>query len=205
MKRLVLIVEGESEEGFANQVLFPYLRGKGINYTMQCFKIKPSNGGLSKYTHIRKDILHTLHENEVVVSMMVDFYRLPSDFPGFKALRAMQMPHQELVKELEIKLKEDIDETKDRASGYFIPYIQLHEFETLVFAAIEGIDCWFEKERIKKEATLKNVLLEYPNPEDINNHPDTAPSVRLKKHIPGYRKVDDGIGISFKLWASTAY
>ena len=64
-----------------------------------------------------------------------------------------------------------------------------------MFAAIERIDCWFEKERIKKEATLKNVLLEYPNPEDINNHPDTAPSVRLKKHIPGYRKVDDGIGI----------
>lgn len=40
---------------------------------------------------------------------------------------------------------------------------------------------------------LTAVFQEYPNPEDINNHPDTAPSVRLKKLIPGYNKVVHGV------------
>ena len=42
---------------------------------------------------------------------------------------------------------------------------------------------------------LMNVIQQYPNPEDINNHPDTAPSVRLKKLISGYNKVLHGIDI----------
>ena len=40
-----------------------------------------------------------------------------------------------------------------------------------------------------------NVIEEPPNPEEINNHPATAPSMRLKKLIPGYNKVLHGIEI----------
>ncbi|WP_278622347.1 DUF4276 family protein, partial [Prevotella denticola] len=75
-----------------------------------------------------------------------------------------------------------------------IPYIQLHEFEALVFASINGIDSLFERNEMDYKGLI-DVIQQHPNPEDINNHPDTAPSVRLKKLIPGYNKVLHGIDI----------
>lgn len=191
MKRLVLIVEGESEESFVNHVLCPYLCAEGLYNAVQCFKIKHSNGGLSQYSHIKKDILNTIYEKDVVVSMMVDFYRLPSDFPGFDELRGT-LSHKEQVALLEARMKKDMEETQGRTFDNFIPYIQLHEFEALVFSSIKGVDFLFEKNEVDYKG-LTAVFQEYPNPEDINNHPDTAPSVRLKKLIPGYNKVVHGV------------
>ena len=60
---------------------------------------------MSKYSYIKKDILNTIYEKDVVVSMMIDFYRLPSDFPGFIDLKATQT-HQEQANLLETRIKE---------------------------------------------------------------------------------------------------
>lgn len=114
MKRLVLIVEGETEENFVNNILRPYLCSKGIYNAVQCFKTKHSKGGISKYSYIKKDILNIIYEKDVIVSMMIDFYRLPSDFPGFSELLDSQT-HQEKVSLLEAKIKEDIEKTKSKS------------------------------------------------------------------------------------------
>ena len=148
---------------------------------------------MSKYSYIKKDILNTIYEKDVVVSMMIDFYRLPSDFPGFIDLKATQT-HQEQANLLETRIKKDLENSQKQLFENFIPYIQLHEFEALVFASINGIDSLFERSEMDYKG-LMNVIQQYPNPEDINNHPDTAPSVRLKKLISGYNKVLHGIDI----------
>ena len=193
MKRLVIIAEGETEESFVNNILCPYFCSKGLYNTIQCFKTKHSHGGISKYSYIKKDILNTIYEKDVVVSMMIDFYRLPSDFPGFNDLKATQT-HQEQANLLETRIKKDLEDSQNQLFHNFIPYIQLHEFEALVFASISGIDSLFERSEMDYNG-LMNVIQQYPNPEDINNHPDTAPSVRLKKLISGYNKVLHGIDI----------
>lgn len=125
--------------------------------------------------------------------MMIDFYRLPSDFPGFSDLKATQT-HKEQASLLETEIKKDLEDTQKHQFDNFIPYIQLHEFEALVFASIKGIDILFEREEMDYKG-LMNVIEEHPNPEEINNHPATAPSMRLKKLIPGYNKVLHGIEI----------
>lgn len=193
MKRLVIIVEGETEESFVNNILCPYFYSKGLYNTVQCFKTKHSHGGMSKYSYIKKDILNTIYEKDVVVSMMIDFYRLPSDFPGFNDLKATQT-HQEQANLLETRIKKDLEDSQKQLFENFIPYIQLHEFEALVFASISGIDSLFERSEMDYNG-LMNVIQQYPNPEDINNHPDSTPSVRLKKLISGYNKVLHGIDI----------
>ena len=193
MKRLVIIAEGETEESFVNNILCPYFCSKGLYNTIQCFKTKHSHGGISKYSYIKKDILNTIYEKDVVVSMMIDFYRLPSDFPGFNDLKATQT-HQDQANLLETRIKKDLEDSQNQLFHNFIPYIQLHEFEALVFASISGIDSLFERSEMDYNG-LMNVIQQYPNPEDINNHPDTAPSVRLKKLISGYNKVLHGIDI----------
>ena len=192
MKRLVIIVEGETEESFVNNILCPYFCSKGLYNTIQCFKTKHSHGGISKYSYIKKDILNTIYEKDVV-SMMIDFYRLPLDFPGFSDLKATQT-HKEQASLLETEIKKDLEDTQKHQFDNFIPYIQLHEFEALVFASIKGIDILFERKEMDYKG-LMNVIEEHPNPEEINNHPATAPSMRLKKLIPGYNKVLHGIEI----------
>ena len=51
MKRLVFIVEGDSELRFVKEVLGPYFHSSGLYNGIQCFKLKHSGGGISKYTH----------------------------------------------------------------------------------------------------------------------------------------------------------
>lgn len=187
MKRLILIVEGDTEKTFVDEVLCPYLYSLGIYNSVQCFKTKHSNGGMSKYSYIKRDIINVLYEDNVIVSTLLDFYRLPSDFPYFDESKKMPT-HQKQVSFLEEKVKEDIEMTQNKIFDNLIPYIQLHEFEALIFSSIDGTDALFDRNEYKYKSMM-DVINEFPNPEDINNGPNTAPSVRLKEIIPGYKKV----------------
>ena len=193
MKRLVIIVEGDAEESFINNVLSPYFNSIGIYNYIQCYKIKHSNGGLSKYSHLKKDIVNTLYENDVVVSTLVDFYSIPSDFPGYNESLSYDK-HSDQVNYLESKIKEDIELTQNRVFENLVPYIQLHEFETFIFSDIMGVDALFDQSEYDRREFI-NITRQYENPEDINNGVNTAPSVRLKKIIKGYDKVLFGIEI----------
>lgn len=193
MKRLVIIAEGDAEESFVNNILSPHFASLGLFNNIQCFKIKKSNGGISKYNDVKKDIINTLYESDVVVSTMLDFYRLPSSFPGKKEVATIPS-HLQQTELLEKRLKEDIESTQGCIFDNFIPYIQLHEFEALIFSSINGVDALFDPSEFNRKEMLQ-VINEYPNPEDINDQPDTAPSVRLMKLIPGYEKVLFGIDI----------
>ena len=62
MKRLVFIVEGETEEAFVNTILRPYFQGCGLYNPVQCFKIKHTQGGMHKYSYVRNDVLNTIYE-----------------------------------------------------------------------------------------------------------------------------------------------
>lgn len=193
MKRLVIIAEGDAEESFVNNILSPHFTSLGLYNNIQCFKIKKSNGGVSKYSDVKKDIINTLYENDVIVSTMLDYYRLPSSFPGKQESLSFQT-HLQQVEFIESRLKEDIETTQQCTFDNLIPYIQLHEFEALVFSSINGIDALFDSSEYHRKEMMQ-VINDYPNPEDINNQPNTAPSVRLMKLIPGYNKVLYGIDI----------
>lgn len=70
-----------------------------------------------------------------------------------------------------------------------LPYIQLHEFETLLFSSVEGFESVLDN---KYSEQLKHVVLKFHNPEDINNTPIGAPSKRILSAYPGYEKVLEG-------------
>jgi len=192
MKRLIIIVEGDTEKEFVNTILSPYLQLNGVNH-VQCFKIKHSKGGLSKYEHLKKDIVNCLYETDVFITTLIDFYALPRDFPKFK--ESVEITNKsERLSFLEEAIKEEIECSQNKKFENLLPYIQLHEFEALVFSSLNGIESLYNsKEADFKE--LEKVIHRYPNPEDINDHPNTAPSKRLIKSIIGYNKFNDGIMI----------
>jgi len=191
MKRLIIIVEGDTEKEFVDTVLYPYFASKNI-YDVSCFKIKHSRGGLSKYSHLKTDILNVIYHSEVVVTSLIDFYALPKDFPRYEESKNIN-DKIEKIRFLEKSIKEDIEELKKQKFDNFIPYIQLHEFEALVFSSLDGFNI-YESNKIDM-LEINKVFYEYPNPEDINDNPNTAPSKRLMKYIKGYNKIIDGIMI----------
>jgi len=66
MKRLIIIVEGDTEKEFVNTLLIPFFNAKGL-YHIDCFKIKHSKGGLSKYGHVKKDIINTVYAKDLTI------------------------------------------------------------------------------------------------------------------------------------------
>ena len=193
MKRLVFIVEGETEEAFVNNILRPYFQNCGLYNPIQCFKIKHTQGGMHKYSYVRNDVLNTIYETDVIVTTMFDLYALPHSFPGYDEAQAIEN-HLDRVKFLEAKMKEDIEENQGRPFNNYIPYIQLHEFESLAFSSSNSFEALFEDNEMDYKG-IKEVISTFSNPEDINDSPETAPSKRMQKLIPGYNKVTYGISL----------
>ena len=81
MKRLYIIVEGPTEQEFVESVIAPYLRKKEI-YSVTPIKIRTSKtgrGGFVNYEHLKNDVRKLLYskKQDLVVSMFVDFFRIP--------------------------------------------------------------------------------------------------------------------------------
>jgi hypothetical protein len=192
MKRLIIVVEGDTEKEFVDKVLSPYLFSKGLQ-SVNCFKIKHTKGGLTKYQHLKTDLVNCVYEQNVIVSTLIDFYALPKDFPRYNDSFEI-INKADKLSFLEKAIVKDIETEKNNYFPNLIPYIQLHEFEALVFSSIEGILSLFGNNEAKF-SEIEKIINSYPNPEDINDSISTAPSKRLKNLIKGYSKVNDGIMI----------
>ena len=190
--RLNITAEGQTEEKFVKTCLSSYLGDKNISTDVRSIltrkdKFKHYRGGLINYKKAKRDIQTWMkHDNtdNVFFTTMFDYYALPNDFPYFEESKEIQNPYDR-VAFLEKKFEEDINDRR------FIAYIQLHEFEALLFSNPEIlIEDYFEYE--KEIENLVQISKEFVNPELINDKPATAPSKRLKNIIPPFDKVNIG-------------
>ena len=207
MKRLYIIVEGQTEQEFVNSMIAPYMQQHGV-YSVTPVLIRTSKtgrGGFVNYEHLKNDARKLLcsKKTDFVVSMFVDFFRIP-EVPH-KERWEKKSTHIEQVKEMEECIAEDINDSR------FIPYIQLHEFEALLFSSNKGFDSYFSEDNAKD---TQHIIDTFNNPEDINTTPTGAPSKRLLAIKDDYDKVIEGnlialeVGINdilakclrFRLW-----
>lgn len=72
-----------------------------------------------------------------------------------------------------------------------MPYIQLHEFEGLLFSSTDGFDFLPEIPKLNR-TELKEAVEKHDNPELLNDGETTAPSKRLERLVPGYQKTFHG-------------
>ena len=184
MKRLYIVVEGQTEQEFVNTLLRPWLNGYGIlDVTPVLIKTsKHGRGGHVNAEHLKNTINGLLCESndrDLVVTTFVDFFRIPNNMPGYA--EAMQLADSaDQVAALEQGLADVIHDWR------FVPYIQRHEFEALVFSSNAGFEKYCNEEQSTKTAAIVDA---FQNPEDINSSQETAPSNRLKALIPTYDKV----------------
>lgn len=184
-KRLIFVVEGETEKEFVENLLVPRFNNELGVYDITCFKTKRSHGGVSKYSYIKEDILRVVNERDAIVTTMFDFYMIPQDTSGYPEADS-KVNHLQQVELMERSIYQDVLESCNGKRICFLPYLELHEFEAMLFSSDAGINEYF-----KDEADLKmfySIQKSFPNPEDIDNGSMTAPSKRMEKIIPDYEK-----------------
>lgn len=184
MKRIIIVCEGETEQAFCKTVLSPYFTSKGVY--LETPLIKHSNGGIVCWPIFKRQIEHHLSENTYVTTL-IDYYGLYSKqgFPKWSEAESIANK-TERITYLEQAMLNDIAE---EARFRFLPYIQLHEFEGLLFHSLEIFEKNIPANELIGITELKKTLTEFPNPEMINTSKETSPSHRLKRIIRGYNKV----------------
>jgi hypothetical protein len=185
---LTIIVEGNCEEQFVKRILRPHLRQFEIfAKAIQVPTSKQQSGGVTSFTRIEKSIRLELHHG--YVSTMFDLFRLHKSFPGFET-----QPTQ-----LESKLHHLEKALADVISDWrFIPYIQAHEFEALLFSVPRELDLILctDHSCTSRLFELEAILLKFDSPEHINGGAQTSPAKRLIGLYEKYQKVRNGLAIA---------
>jgi len=195
MTRLLIHVEGETEETFVNQILRDHLVEKGFHLVSARIignsRLRDRRGGIRGWDSVRRDILMHLKEDvSAYATTMVDFYGLPKlgsgAWPGRSA--AATQPMAQKATTVQIALAADIKQ--HMGDGFderrFIPFVIMHEFEGLLFS-----DCAAFSRGVGRpdlQPAFQGIRDCFNSPEEINDSPTTAPSKRILNLIPNYEK-----------------
>lgn len=183
MSRVYLLVEGQTEEAFVRELLVPHYVRLGLYLMPIIVSTSPGfKGGVVSYAKVKPQITRLCRQDaQAHVSTLFDLYALPSDFPGRSdpTYPRHGNGHQKAVF-LETALASDINERN------FVPYLQAHEYEALLFVQPDKFAEWTDDRSAVRR--LCEVSQAHATPEDINDSPLTAPSKRLLAAMPGYQK-----------------
>lgn len=201
MIRLKIITEGQTEEGFVREILSPHLRQfqiESIAITIPtAVREKTYRGGIISFDRLKPIILRSFEKEGAYVTTMFDLYKLPWTFPGMDEAACIPNPIMR-VEAIESALKTTIN------NRFFIPYIQIHEFEALLFSDIATIDEVMTAQERSRITELDAIKRQFPNgPEYIDDGEETAPSKRLLKLYPSYQKRTRGIQIAERISLDT--
>ncbi len=199
---IMAIVEGKTEEIFINSLLKPYLADKNIFiYATQVSK-PGQKGGDVRFARVKKDLeLHLKQRSDTYVTILVDYYGT-KEWPELDNVPPQANPAQiaqtvnNATKEKVVALFAD-----QQAERRFIPYMAIHEFESLLFSDSSAI----ATELDISKADVDSVLTECREPEAINNSPQTAPSKRLDRWSRNgeFPKTTTGIAIAQAIGVAT--
>jgi len=184
VKKVLLLVEGQTEEQFVTEVLRPDLRANRVELVPVLLKTKRVKsgghfrGGVSTYAPVRRDTELLLADTSaVLVTSILDLYGLPDDFPGATQKASSAALWAENV---ERAWRQDIGSTR------FRPYLSVHEFEAFAFVAPSLCTTVFSPTQAR---ALDQVNVQFDGKvENINDGPDTHPSARVAAIRPGYEK-----------------
>jgi len=187
MIRVHVICEGQTEEMFINEVLSESFLNKNI-YLYPVLIGKPGHkGGNFRFERLLTDVrARLLGDTSSYCTTFFDFYGLPEDFPGkedAKAQRDISKKAHCLLTALTERLQHTLGtEPLQR----FIPYVQMYEFESLLFSNAAGLARAIYQTSL--EAAFQEIRDAFDTPEEINNSRVTAPSKRIEDLYSAYDK-----------------
>lgn len=196
MIRVFVYVEGYTEHFFVRDVLMPYLVSSFGEENRWRFDLIPViahtsreksgrkfKGGIISYKkQVKPQIRDLLTQNpQSWLTTLLDYYRLPKDFPG-KATLPTGTPYRR-VSHLKGEFANDINSPR-----FF--FIVLHEFEALLLAQPSTIGLFFPQHSQEIQKLIAEIGT--TPPEEINEGEKTYPAARIQRYFPDYRKPRDG-------------
>ncbi len=193
--RVLIHVEGPTEEDFVKNILAPHLYGRGYSQVSARLvgnsRLRERRGGIRAWSAVREDILSHLKEDRAsLTTTMVDYYALPQTkgraWPG--RAEAGTMPYNQKAATVENALLADISGELGNAfyPVRFIPFVMMHEFEGLLFSDCQAFGCGIYQPELAPE--FQKIRDQFETPEHINDSPETAPSKRVEALVPNYQK-----------------
>jgi hypothetical protein len=167
MVRLAISVEGSTEYEFCREVLRPYFQALGIYADAKMVVTKRNISGpnakggavsLERFAREVKPLLHTFD----YVTTLYDLYGFRGRLPG------------ETVESLCRRMASFLGDPRN-----LIPYVQQYEFEALLLASPEIIGRYLACSSLEIE--LLEAVQHCGGAEDVNDHPETAPSKRIEE------------------------
>jgi hypothetical protein len=194
MTRLLIHVEGQTEEDFVNELLRGHLMAKG--YHSVAARILGSGrqrGGIGNWPDARTEIRnHLLEDSGSVATTMVDYYGLPQTWPGrdkSKALNAIEKKARCVQDAVRKDLIKEMGRRFD--SNRFVPFVVMYEFEGLLFSDSDAFSQGINQPALA--VRFQRIREKFETPEHINDSPVTAPSKRVEALVYGYQKPLHGV------------
>jgi len=197
MARLLIHVEGQTEETFVREVLKPYFLEFGYSSVearlMGNARLRSRRGGIIRWGSAQVDIIrHLQTDKNAINALLVDYYALPRDWPANSI--SYSNPY-DAVNAIEAEVRQRIIDAYQHDDAYlldgrFIPHVMLHEFEALLFS-----DCEATSRALNFPGGAQPLIAirdGFETPEHINNNVLTAPSKRIIALMPSYNKPLDG-------------
>ena len=196
MTRLLVLVEGQTEEGFVNSVLSEYLYSVGYTSVRAHLLGNASqhtrSGGIVPWELGQRDILDDLlHDRGAIVTTMVDYYALSETWPGRADAAMRQTAGEKAATVQEAVLQQITGSLSNFSPERFIPYVVMHEFEALLFSNPDRFADGIGEPSLG--ASFLNIRSEFQTPEHINDSPATHPSKRITNLLKSYRKPRMGL------------
>ena len=179
---LQVLCEGSTERNFVRTVLHPHLVpfrvfARDLGLLMGGERA----GGVVAHGTLRRNIkfeVGRLRDNQWVTTM-IDLYRLPKDYPGW----AKVGNESGVVRARRITAGMAAELPNPR----FLPFIQVHEFESLVLVDVDRIPAAFPDGEAKGAPARLRQSMGKLAPEEVDDGPTTAPSKRIIEALPAYK------------------
>lgn len=186
LKRVLVLVEGPTEQAIFTQVFAPDLGTKGVSIYPRVVGKVGHKGG-NKFATVHKDLKALLkQEPDSIVTMLFDYYGLDDSWPGHAkakgktADKAFGIVTQAITNLITQDMGTEFDPAR------FIPYVQFYEVESLLFAGPSEMAEVFERPSLRE--IFEQIVKDCGGCENINDGYDTAPSKRIQQNFHSYKK-----------------
>lgn len=202
MIRIHVICEGQTEEMFVNEVMSDLFAHQDI-YLYPSLLGKPGKkGGDFRFHRLLGDLKsRLLDDSDAYCTTFFDFYGLPGDFPGKQEALLISNIKDKRIKIEKALIEELTPHIGEEAMRRFIPYVQMYEFEGLLFSQPESLANEIGQADLVED--FSNIRGQFDSPEHINNHKRTAPSKRIEERFDQYDKVIHGSLVALDIGLET--
>ena len=200
MRRVIIVCEGKTEKEFIKKIVSPHLIGFGVNISHPILGKPGKKGGDVKGARIEGDIATILlNDPSAYCTTFLDFYGMKSDVPG-RSKAGEKSDHKEKKQIIEDAIFKTIKEkVGDTTIRRFKPYVQMYEFEGLLFSNVKKMSSRLSDGDSRIEQKIQSAfeeILKTRSPEEINDSTETAPSKRIEKMVSNYAKITSGIPLA---------